>query len=220
MIRAPGRPSRPYWTERSSFRKKIAAHRPVLPPPTEGFRVGADRPRPGNIAVFQGVASLAPLAVPAGARSRFGRRSGVVLRGKRNFVIEIPIPATPAPDRDSSARCARPEWRAAKGVRRKACRVSFPLRPPRIGLRPSAAARRGTDVSGNVMFRYPPPADGAPCRSNAVCSYYVLYWKSSEFCAIAERSLGSKSARRAVNLCSGHPCRSEFRWPVSSIWNE
>ncbi len=193
MIRAPGRPSRPSWTERSSFRKKIPAHRPVLPPPTAGFRVGADRPWPGNIAVFQGVASLAPFAVPAGARSRFGRRSGVVLRGKRNFVIEIPIPATPAPDRDSSARCARPEWRAAKGVRRKACRVSFPLRPPRIGLRPSAAARRGADVSGNVMFRHGAPADGASCRSNAVCSYYVLSWKSSDFAPSPSEALDRRA---------------------------
>lgn len=215
MIRAPGRPFRPSWTERSSFRKKIPAHRPVLPPPTAGFRVGADRPWPGNIAVFQGVASLAPFAVAAGARSRFGRRSGVVLRGKRNFVIEIPIPATPAPDRDSSARCARPERRAAKGVPRFLSAAAV-----RDGLRPWGSGGHGADVSGNVMFRHPPPADGASCRSNAVCSYYVLSWKSSVSCAIAERSLGSKGARRAVNLCSGHPCRSDFRWPVSSIWNE
>ena len=137
MIRAPGRPSRPSWTERSSFRKKIPAHRPVLPPPTAGFRVGADRPWPGNIAVFQGVASLAPFAVPAGARSRFGRRSGVVLRGKRNFIIEIPIPATPAPDRDSSAR---PEWRPA-GTARGERRAAFPFRCGRPG-RPAAVGRR------------------------------------------------------------------------------
>ena len=209
MIRAPGRPSRPSWTERSSFRKKIPAHRPVLPPPTAGFRVGADRPWPGNIAVFQGVASLAPLAVPAGARSRFGRRSGVVLRGKRNFVIEIPIPATPAPDRDSSARCARPERRAAKGV-------------PRF-LSAAAVGRRRAWCRCVRKCHVPSSAAGRRRFLSIECCLFILcsIMEVKRFsCAIAERTLGSKGARRAVNLCSGHPCRSDFRWPVSSIWNE
>ncbi len=187
----------------SRFRTAVPARldRPVYPPTKNlcasvrsassgrGISGGRGPPAAGNIAVFQGVASLVPLAVPAGTWSRPGRRSGVTLRARRNFVIEPPAPASPAPDRDRSG-AAPPAASGRNGGRRKGCCVSFP-RPPRIGLRLSGAARRGTHVSGYVMFCCAPPADGASCRSNGICSYNVLMPMSSNFlCSISAKKFG------------------------------
>lgn len=124
MIRTPGRLSRPDWTDRSTRRQKIAAHRPVLHPPAAGFPASVDCPEPGNIAVFQGVASFAPFADPAGARRRPGRKSGVTFRVMRNLVTELPVPASPAPDRYRAGTAPgplRPAGAAATGCRAFEC---------------------------------------------------------------------------------------------------
>ena len=206
MIHGSGWPSRPDWTDRSTHRQNIAAHRPVLPPPAAEFPAGAGRPVPENIVVFQSIASLSLFAVPAGARSRPGRTSRVTLCARRILVLNFrprseTTPGSPEPP-GTAARAAP----GRNDGRRKGYRVSFRLLPPRIGLRLSCAARKGADVSGNVMFCHSGPC-GLACRAgrnhrfrrrppNAAreslqrekSSYNVLFIKSQPARAIVRRS--------------------------------